>query len=148
MITIREMTTMDVDQVCILEEMAFSMPWHRESFVEMIENKDALYLVVEEDARPGVVVACCGVLSIVGEGDITNVVVHPEHRKRGIAYRMLTELLERGKEQYGIEAFTLEVRQSNVEAIRLYERLGFVREGIRKNFYERPIEDAVIMWKR
>ena len=77
MITIRKMTTMDVDQVCLLEEMAFSMPWHRKSFVEMIENKDALYLVVEEDARPGVVVACCGMRSIVGEGDISNVVVHP-----------------------------------------------------------------------
>ena len=148
MITIREMTTMDVDQVCLLEEMVFSMPWHKEAFVEMIENKDALYLVVEEYDKPGVVVACCGVRNIVGEGDITNVVVHPNYRKRGIAYQMLTELLYRGEEKYGIEAFTLEVRQSNTEAIRLYERLGFVSEGVRKDFYEKPVENAIIMWKR
>lgn len=148
MITIRKMTTMDVDQVCLLEEMAFSMPWHRKSFVEMIENKDALYLVVEEDARPGIVVACCGMRSIVGEGDISNVVVHPSYRNRGIACRMLMELLERGAHEFGVESYTLEVRQSNVAAIRLYEKLGFVREGIRKNFYEKPTEDALIMWKR
>jgi len=148
MITIREMTIMDVDQVCLLEEMVFSMPWHKESFIEMIENKDALYLVVEEEDSPGVVIACCGVRNIVGEGDITNVVVHPDYRKRGIAYKMLTELLHRGEEKYGIEAYTLEVRESNIEAIRLYERLGFVREGIRKDFYEKPVENALIMWKR
>lgn len=146
MITVREMTRADVDRVCILEEMAFSMPWHKESFIEMIENKDALYLVVE-DMRAGVI-ACCGLRSIVGEGDITNVVVHPDFRGQGIAYRMLNELLNRGAKEYQIKEFTLEVRLSNVGAIRLYEKLGFSREGIRKNFYEAPIEDAVIMWKR
>lgn len=156
MITIRDMTIMDVDRVCILEEMAFSMPWHKESFIEMIENKDALYLVAEdkekagtaEDLSAGSIVACCGMRHIVGEGDISNVVVHPNYRKRGIGAHMLTELLSRGKKDFGIEAFTLEVRQSNVDAIRLYEKLGFVQEGIRKNFYEAPVENAVIMWKR
>ncbi len=142
------MTSLDIDQVCMLEEMAFSMPWHRQSFVEMVDNKDALYLVVEEDIRPGVVIACCGMRSIVGEGDISNVVVHPNYRKRGIAYRMLTELLRQGEVDYGVEAYTLEVRKSNTDAVNLYHRLGFVQEGIRKNFYEKPIEDAIIMWKR
>lgn len=145
---IREMTLADVDQVCILEEMAFSMPWHKESFIEMIEHKDALYLVVEDKNNPGRVIACCGMRHIVGEGDISNVVVHPDFRKCGIAYAMLTELLSRSQEKYGITAYTLEVRCSNAGAIRLYEKLGFVNEGIRKNFYEEPVEDAVIMWKR
>ena len=80
MITIREMSLEDVDRVCVLEEMAFSMPWHKESFIEMIENKDALYLVADDEERG--VVACCGVRSIVGEGDISNVVVHPDFRKK------------------------------------------------------------------
>lgn len=142
---VREMTLADVDQVCVLEEMAFSMPWHKESFIEMIENKDALYLVVEQDSK---VIACCGMRHIVGEGDISNVVVHPDYRKDGVAYQMLTELLARGKDQYGVEAYTLEVRKSNMAAIGLYEKLGFVNEGIRRNFYEEPTEDAVIMWKR
>ena len=147
MITIREMTTEDVDEVCVLEEMAFSMPWHKESFIEMIENKDALYLVAEMADLPEIV-ACCGVRSIVGEGDITNVVVHPKYRQKGIAYRMLKELLFRGEKEFQIKEFTLEVRKSNINAIHLYEKLGFVQEGIRKNFYEAPVEDAVIMWKR
>lgn len=146
MITIREMTLADVDRVCVLEEMAFSMPWHKESFVEMIENKDALYLVAD-DERSGVI-GCCGVRSIVGEGDITNVVVHPDFRQKGVAYEMLTQLLLRGEQDFGIKEFTLEVRYSNIGAIHLYEKLGFVSEGIRKNFYEEPVEDALIMWKR
>lgn len=148
MITIRELMMEDIDQVCALEEMVFSMPWHKQSFIEMVENKDALYLVAEEADRPGIVLACCGLRSIVGEGDISNVVVHPEHRKQGIARQMLTELLKRGNEQFGIKAYTLEVRKSNEAAIRLYRHLGFVSEGIRRNFYEKPTEDALIMWKR
>ncbi len=146
MITIREMTLADVDRVCVLEEMAFSMPWHKESFVEMIENKDALYLVAD-DEQSGVI-GCCGVRSIVGEGDITNVVVHPDFRQKGVAYKMLTQLLLRGEQDFGIKEFTLEVRYSNIGAIHLYEKLGFVSEGIRKKFYEEPVEDALIMWKR
>lgn len=146
MITIREMNLADVDTVCVLEEMAFSMPWHKESFIEMIENKDALYLVAD-DEQAGVI-GCCGVRSIVGEGDISNVVVHPDFRKKGVAYDMLTQLLTRGDKDFGIKEFTLEVRLSNIGAIHLYEKLGFVSEGIRKNFYEEPVEDALIMWKR
>lgn len=146
MITIREMNLNDVDRVCVLEEMAFSMPWHKESFIEMIENKDALYLVAD-DENAGVI-GCCGVRSIVGEGDISNVVVHPDFRKKGVAYDMLTQLLSRGEKDFGIKEFTLEVRLSNMSAIHLYEKLGFASEGIRKNFYEEPVEDALIMWKR
>jgi len=148
MFTIRELTLEDIDQVCALEEMVFSMPWQREAFVEMVENKDALYLVVEEKSNPKTVIAACGMRHIVGEGDISNVVVHPDWRKRGIARQMLSELLLRGITKFGIEAYTLEVRKSNIDAIHLYEYLGFVQEGIRKNFYEKPVEDAIIMWKR
>lgn len=148
MLIIRKMTLQDVDQVHSLEEKAFSMPWSRQDFLDILENKDALYLVVEEENRPGMVIACCGMRSIVGEGDISNVVVHPDWRKQGIAQQMLTELIRRGEEEFGVEAYTLEVRKSNTDAVNLYSRLGFVEEGIRKNFYERPVEDAIIMWKR
>ncbi len=148
MLIVRTMTLDDVDQVCVLEELAFSMPWHKQSFIEMIESEDALYLVAEEAENPGIVVGCCGMRSIVGEGDISNVVVHPKHRNKGIAHCMLTQLISRGIEEFNIEAYTLEVRKSNDSAIHLYEKLGFVSEGIRKNFYEKPVEDAIIMWKR
>ncbi len=145
MISIRELRYEDVDAVCSLEEEAFSMPWHKQSFIEMIENKDALYLVAIEDNQ---VVGCCGLRSIVGEGDISNIVVKKECQGRGIAQLMLKELMETGNKRFQIESFTLEVRLSNQNAIHIYEKLGFNSEGIRKNFYEKPTEDAMIMWKR
>ena len=133
-----------VDQVCILEEEAFSMPWHRESFLEMIGNENACYLVgIIDDC----VVASCGLRNIVGDGEITNVVTAADMRGKGIAEKMLLKLMEQGV-QMGVEAFTLEVRKSNDTAIHLYEKLGFVTEGVRKKFYEEPVEDALIMWKR
>lgn len=141
---IKPLTVEYVDEVCRLEEEAFSMPWHRESFLEMIENPAACYLVALEGER---VVASCGLREIVGEGEITNVVTAASCQNRGIGRRLLTALLAQGKRR-GITAFTLEVRKSNLAAIRLYQSLGFAEEGIRKNFYEKPTEDALIMWKR
>lgn len=143
-IVIKPLVEEYVDQVCILEEEAFSMPWHRESFMEMISNKDARYLVALSDEE---VVACCGLRNIVGEGEITNVVVKNKVRGQGIGRKILLCLLEEGRKME-VEAFTLEVRKGNAAAIHLYESLGFVTEGIRKNFYEKPVEDALIMWKR
>ena len=78
---------------------------------------------------------------------IDNVVVAPEFRNRGIAQAMLRELIRRGEEKK-IEAFTLEVRVGNMAAVHVYEKLGFLSEGIRPRFYEKPVEDANIMWKR
>lgn len=141
---IKPLTEEYVDQVCVLEEEAFSMPWHKESFLEMIANKDAKYLIGLQGEE---VLGCCGLRNIVGEGEITNVVVRFDVRGKGIARQILTQLLEEGKKM-GVEAFTLEVRKGNAAAIHLYETLGFKTEGVRKNFYEKPTEDALIMWKR
>lgn len=143
-VILKPLTEEYVDQVCILEEEAFSMPWHRESFLEMIANENACYLVALAGDE---VVASCGLRHIVGEGEITNVVTKSSMRGKGIGKQMLLRLLEEGRKM-GAEAFTLEVRVSNAPAIHLYESLGFVSEGIRKNFYEEPTEDALIMWKR
>ena len=143
-LVIKPLTEEYVDQVCVLEEEAFSMPWHRESFLEMIENVNACYLVGIINNQ---VVASCGLRNIVGDGEITNVVTATDMRGKGIGKMMLLKLMEQGI-QMGVEAFTLEVRKSNEAAIHLYEKLGFVTEGIRKNFYEEPKEDALIMWKR
>lgn len=143
-LVIKPLTKDYVDQVCVLEEEAFSMPWHRESFLEMIENKDACYLVGILEEK---VVASCGLRNIAGDGEITNVVTSKDMRGRGIGKQMLLKLIDEGSKM-GVEAFTLEVRKSNETAIRLYENLGFVTEGVRKNFYEEPREDALIMWKR
>ena len=143
-VIIKPLTEEYVDQVCVLEEEAFSMPWHRESFLEMIANENACYLVALIGEE---VVASCGLRHIVGEGEITNVVTKGTMRGKGIGRQILLQLLEEGAKM-GAEDFTLEVRVSNAPAIHLYESLGFVSEGIRKNFYEEPTEDALIMWKR
>ena len=143
-VIIKPLTEEYVDQVCVLEEEAFSMPWHKESFLEMIANENACYLVALVGDE---VVASCGLRHIVGEGEITNVVTKNTMRGKGVGRQILLRLLEEGS-QMGVEAFTLEVRVSNAPAIHLYESLGFVSEGVRKNFYEDPTEDALIMWKR
>ena len=143
-VIIKPLTEEYVDQVCVLEEEAFSMPWHKESFLEMIANENACYLVALIGEE---VVASCGLRHIVGEGEITNVVTKNTMRGKGIGRQILLQLLEEGTKM-GAEAFTLEVRVSNAPAIHLYESLGFVSEGVRKNFYEEPTEDALILWKR
>ena len=143
-VIIKPLTEEYVDQVCVLEEEAFSMPWHKESFLEMIANENACYLVALVGEE---VVASCGLRHIVGEGEITNVVTKNTMRGKGVGKQILLKLLEEGAKM-GAEAFTLEVRVSNAPAIHLYESLGFVSEGVRKNFYEEPTEDALIMWKR
>lgn len=144
MIIYREMTAADVPFISRLEEETFSMPWSAASFLQMIEKEDTAYYVAEED---GQLLGGCGLLMIAGEGNITNVVVAPDARRRGVATGLLTHLLAEG-DRAGLTAYTLEVRVSNAAAIDLYEKLGFVSEGIRPNFYEKPTEDAMIMWKR
>lgn len=144
MITYRQMCQADVPFISRLEEETFSMPWSPDDFLDMIRKEDARYYVAEEDGR---LLGGCGVLLIVGEGSITNVVIAPEARNRGIGTGLLRYMMEEGKKD-GLTAYTLEVRVSNAPAIHVYEKLGFVSEGIRPNFYEKPTEDAMIMWKR
>ncbi len=143
-IQIRAMEREDVDAVSRLEEETFSMPWSREAFLEMITKEDAAYYVAESD---GEIVGGCGVLMVAGEGNITNVAVAEKMRNQGIGTKMVRYLMEKGT-QSGLSAYTLEVRVSNAAAIHVYEKLGFCSEGIRPNFYEKPVEDAMIMWKR
>lgn len=144
MITIRPMQEADVPYISKLEEETFSMPWSAESFLEMIQKEDQQYYVAEED---GQLLGGCGLLMVLDEGNITNVVVRPEARNRGIGTMLVQHLIAEG-ERAGLTAFTLEVRVSNLMAIHVYEKCGFVSEGIRPRFYEKPTEDAVIMWKR
>lgn len=144
MITVRCMKEQDIEAVAAMERDIFSVPWSAQAFYDVIHNTRALYLVAEE---AGTIAGYCGMYQIAGEGDIMNVAVRKERRNRGIAAMMLQKLLEQGGVR-GITEFTLEVRAGNRAAICLYEKLGFITEGIRRNFYEKPTEDALIMWKR
>ncbi len=144
MVIYRRMTPEDVPVISRLEEETFSMPWSASSFLEMISKEDARYYVAEKDGK---ILGGCGVLMIAGEGNITNVVIAPEARNQGIGTAMLRHLMAEGNRE-GLTAYTLEVRVSNVAAIHVYEKLGFESAGIRPGFYEKPVEDAIIYWKR
>ena len=144
MVVYRKMTAEDVPFISRLEEETFSRPWSADSFLEMISKEDARYYVAEEDGR---LLGGCGVLMIAGEGNITNVAIAPEARNRGIGTALLRHLMAEGDRE-GLTAYTLEVRVSNAAAIHVYEKLGFVSAGVRPGFYEKPVEDALIFWKR
>ena len=144
MLVIRGMAAKDVEAASRIESEAFSMLWSADDFLEMVEADYAYYYVAELD---GEIAGCCGIRNIAGDGEITNVVVASRHRKKGIGRKLMEYMLERAGEN-GIGDCTLEVRVSNQPAIRLYESLGFKGEGVRPDFYERPREDALIMWKR
>ncbi|MBR1875689.1 MAG: ribosomal protein S18-alanine N-acetyltransferase [Lachnospiraceae bacterium] len=118
--------------------------WSEEDFEETLCCDYAYYLVAMDGDE---IVGSAGLRNMCGDADITNVMVREDHRRAGIAEEMLKELMERSKE-IGVRNFTLEVRASNLPAIRLYEKLGFKSEGVRPGFYEHPKEDAVIYWIR
>ncbi|MBQ8189674.1 MAG: ribosomal protein S18-alanine N-acetyltransferase [Lachnospiraceae bacterium] len=147
MLRIRNMTTDDLEQVCQIENNSFSAPWSYKSFKESLANPNAFYVVACPEDNLQQIQGYCGVYLIGDEADINQVAVVKEHRRNGIGKQMLNELMHILEEK-NIVAVTLEVRKSNVAAIALYESLGFVTEGVRKNFYEKPTEDALIMWKR
>ena len=138
---IRTMQKGDVAAVAALEAQIFSMPWSAAGFADTLPREDVIFLVAyEQDELLGYV----GIYCMLDEGEITNVAVAPAARRRGIARALLTEL----KQQLACRNVTqivLEVRVSNEPAIRLYEQLGFSVLGVRKNFYEKPTEDAYIM---
>lgn len=142
-VTIRTMQAEDLPQVCEIEKDNFSIPWSEKSFLESMERKDTVFLAAHVS---GEVAGYLGCYCIAGTGEITNVAVKASFRRKGIGSMLLEKLYEEGAALETHEFF-LEVRESNEAAIALYSRQGFVREGIRKNFYEKPVENAVIMWK-
>ena len=143
-IIVRKMQPEDLLQVCEIEKDNFSLPWSEKSFLESMERNDTLFLVALNGEE---VAGYLGCYCVAGEGEITNVAVKSSYRRQGVGGKLLETLYEEAKALHTQEFF-LEVRESNEAAIGLYSRQGFVKEGVRKNFYEQPVENAVIMWKR
>ncbi len=140
---IRRMLDADVDRVAGLEAEIFTSPWSKAGFLESLTKSYSYFYVAIVDEK---IVGYMGIHNFGGDGEITNVAVDKEYRGRQIAFSMLSYAMEETKKE-GMEAFTLEVRTSNIPAQKLYEKLGFTSQGIRKNFYQNPTEDAIIMWK-
>lgn len=143
MTEIRLMCQSDLEQVATIEREIFSIPWSEKSFAESLASDNTIYLVAEKENK---IVGYCGMYISFEEGNITNVAVSPTYRRQGIAELMICEIFRLAKERK-VSDVILEVRETNVSAINLYEKLGFKESGIRKNFYEKPTENALIMWK-
>lgn len=143
-IMIRRMQMEDLRQVCEIERDNFSVPWSEKSFSESMERNDTIFLTALVGDE---VAGYLGCYCIAGIGEITSVAVKASYRRKGIGGMLLEQLYKEGN-VFDTQEFYLEVRESNEAAIGLYTRQGFVKEGIRKNFYEKPLENAVIMIKR
>lgn len=135
------MTADRLDDVAALERACFSRPWTREMLKEELDNACAAFLVAEEEGRA---VGYAGLHVILDEGYIANVAVDAAYRRRGIAKQLMQVYIDFARANR-LAFLTLEVRPSNTAAILLYGQLGFRSSGRRKNYYEHPKEDCIIM---
>ena len=139
----REMLVEDLDQVMELEEDLFTVPWTKEGFFTFLTREDTMFFVVEEKEK---ILGYCSMMRVLDEGDILNVAVRRDRQREGIG-QFLVDSLFRMAKPLGIRLVHLEVRESNGSARRLYQRMGFREDGLRKNYYTDPTEAAVLMTK-
>jgi ribosomal-protein-alanine N-acetyltransferase len=143
MVEIRRLDLVDLSAIEAIEQRAYPTPWSRSMFASELAKPTSICLgAFEGDDLVGYVINS----RYVDAWHVMNVAVEPEHRGRGIATALLERLFDvtRDDERRG---YTLEVRVSNDHAIRLYEKLGFERRGIRRGYYTDNREDALIMWR-
>lgn len=134
-----------LDRLEQLERMCFSRPWSKKMLAEELDNQCAAFLVaVEPETEKAVGYA--GLLVVADEGYITNVAVDPSCRRQGVAAQLL-QVFDNFAKGNHLAFLTLEVRPSNAAAIALYEGFGFREVGRRRNYYDLPKEDALILTK-
>ena len=140
-----KMEEVHLDALAELESICFSHPWSRQGLAEELTNPLACFVVAQMECGNTVqTISYAGMHCVVGECYITNVAVFPRFRRQGVAAALVQYLIDFAKNQNS--AFiSLEVRKSNAYAISLYEKLGLITVGTRKNFYSSPTEDGLIM---
>lgn len=143
-LTIRLFTAADIPAAAALDRELFSLPWSERNYAELLAHDYCFTFAAESEER---LIGFVSLQDLCGEASIDKVMTAPAFRRRGVAEALLREAFREGARR-GIAAYTLEVRVGNAPAIALYEKLGFVSEGVRPGFYEKPREDALIMWKR
>ena len=132
-----------IAQVAELEKICFADPWSEKSVASELENPLSYWLVALEGST---VAGYAGSQTVLGETDMMNVAVRPECRRQGVAEALIAALIA-GLKKRESHCLTLEVRESNAPARALYEKLGFLEVGRRKNYYRNPKEDALILRK-
>lgn len=138
---IRSMQKEDLPSVAGLEELCFTVPWSEKLLAECLESPFDEAWVLEDE---GEIAGYCNLRIVAGEGELMRIAVHPAKRGRGYA-RELMERLEKHASENGAESLSLEVRASNLPAIRLYKSYGYEIGAVRKRYYTHPIEDAYLM---
>ena len=135
----------DVSRVVAIETASFSSAWHGDTFRSLL-NRPGAELWVMDDAEDGVIgysVLWC----ILDQGELANIAIADGHRGRGLGAHLLERMLDVGRER-DVASVYLEVRASNKAAIGLYERFGFAQIGVRRRYYDKPKEDALVMLAR
>lgn len=140
---IEKMTSGHLDDVYIIETECFSHPWSKQSLEEELNNETSLFLVAKEENE---VIGYIGMSIVIDEGYIFNVAVREKYRNKGVATALINELVTYGKKN-NFSFITLEVRESNLPAISLYSKFGFIKAGERKDYYSNPKENAILMTK-
>jgi ribosomal-protein-alanine N-acetyltransferase len=140
-VQIRQATLEDLEGIYEVETCCFSNPWAKESIQKDLESPITTYVVAEIE---GQIIAFAGLWKVLDEGQITNIAVHPSYRGLKIGKRLLQELVSIAVDAQ-IKVMLLEVRKSNEIARRLYESQGFKVIGQRKGYYQKPVEDALVL---
>lgn len=138
-LTLRRMRREDLSAVLELENTAFSDPWPPEAFSDDII--DTGWLLLKDETLIGYTF----VIIVIDECSLINVAVSPAFQQKGYGLFMMRELISRFYKEQKIRYYYLDVRSSNIPAQRLYTRLGFKQLGIRKGYYHKPPEDAIVM---
>lgn len=137
------MDSKHVPGIADLEKCCFNDPWSENSIASELKNALSYWLVATEQEK---VIGYVGSQTVLGGADMMNIAVSPDHRRKGIARKLIEQLIVDLKER-GAVCLVLEVRASNVPAISLYESMGFSQIGRRPNYYRHPKEDALILRK-
>ncbi len=143
-IRLRRMTRRDLPEVLAIERRSFPNPWPPATFEGEIQNLGLSHPVVAVDEEADRIAGSISYWVIRDEAQINNIAVHPDYRRRRIAENILRKVLDALKND-GIQFVTLEVRAGNTGARALYDKLGFMPIGLRKEYYTNPVEDAVVM---
>ena len=141
-VRIREMNAEDLPGALEVEKACFSEPWSEKAFTDMLKREDAVYMTGKINDE---VIAYMGACIVCDEAYINQVAVKREFRGENIGTALMLNFLKLLRAK-SVKAVTLEVRVGNQAAIRMYEKCGFKAEGVRRDFYDKPKEDALILW--
>jgi ribosomal-protein-alanine N-acetyltransferase len=135
----------DVERVVAIEAASFTSAWQPDTFRGLLHRPGTELWVLDEpeDGVIGYSVLWC----ILDQGELANIAIAEGHRGRGLGALLLAKMLDVGGER-GVGAVYLEVRESNAAAIGLYDRFGFAQIGVRRRYYDKPREDALVMMLR